>query len=256
MKIYTPPENPEPDLPTIPQTPTRFQYTEYSLLYWKSKIANKFSSPSHELFESWARGTEKVLASRELTVLRHNALATKVQNQQKAKYQNCNILQKHGVLTAEEAWTKKTANNTKQKAILEKKKATLVRITRNRIKNDLKACGIIARRSERERKKAVEALEKAGEFIPIEMLRAIPDPEQTTTEADIELRLQEALVSTIAAIDPSLEDPAVQIDCIVSNADFVGLDSMSGITLMQMMMQILDCFKLYILFITCNRVFV
>jgi hypothetical protein len=38
------------------------------------------------------------------------------------------------------------------------------------------------------------------------MLKAIPNPEKTTTEADIELQLQEALVSTIAAIDPSLDD--------------------------------------------------
>jgi len=38
------------------------------------------------------------------------------------------------------------------------------------------------------------------------MLEAIPDPEKTTTEADIEIQLQEALVSTIAATDPSLDD--------------------------------------------------
>jgi len=98
---------------------------------------------------------------------------------------------------------------------------------------------VIARRNKRERKKAVEALEKTSEFVPIEMLKAIPDPEQTTTEADIELQLQEALISTIAAIDPSLDtadaevvdqavrvDLAVQVDDIASNADFVGLDSM------------------------------
>ena len=99
------------------------------------------------------RGTEKILASGELTILQHNALATKVQNQQKAKYRNRNVLQKNGVLTAEEAWAKKEANNAKRKEILEKKKVTLVRITKNKIQNDLKACGVLARRSERERKK-------------------------------------------------------------------------------------------------------
>jgi hypothetical protein len=70
------------------------------------------------------------------------------------------------------------------------------------------------------------------------MFKAIPDPEQTTTEADIELQLREALISTIAAIDPSLDtadvevvdlavrvDLAAQVDDIASNADFVGLDS-------------------------------
>jgi hypothetical protein len=36
---------------------------------------------------------------------------------------------------------------------------------------------------ERERKKAVETLEKAKEFVPFEMLNAIPNPKKTTTEA-------------------------------------------------------------------------
>ena len=48
----------------------------------------------------------------------------------------------------------------------------------------------------------MEALKKAGNFISLEMLKAIPDTEKTTTEADIELQVQEALVSTIAAMDP------------------------------------------------------
>jgi hypothetical protein len=88
----------------------------------------------------------------------------------------------------------------------------------------------------RERKKAVEALEKAGEFIPLDMLKAIPNPEKTITEADIEAQLQEALISTIAAINPSLDtamdttmdDTGVQVDYIASQADFIpimGLDS-------------------------------
>jgi hypothetical protein len=49
-------------------------------------------------------------------------------------------------------------------------------------------------------------LEKAREFVPLDMLKAIPNPEKTTIEADIKLQLQEALVLTIAAIDPSLDD--------------------------------------------------
>ena len=108
-------------------------------------------------------------------------------------------------MTREEALAKIEVNQAKRKAILDKKKATLIRITRNKIKNDLKARGVVARRQERERKKAVEALEKAKEFVPIKMLEAIPNPEKATTDADIEAQLQEALVSTIAAIDPSLD---------------------------------------------------
>jgi hypothetical protein len=108
-------------------------------------------------------------------------------------------------MTSEEALAKIEVNKAKHKAIQDKKRATLIQITRNKIKNNLKARGVVARRKERERKKAVEALEKSKEFIPLDMLEAIPDPEKTTTEADIELQLQEALVSTISVIDPSLD---------------------------------------------------
>jgi hypothetical protein len=54
------------------------------------------------------------------------------------------VLQKNGVLTAEKAWAKKEVNEAKRKAILNKKKATLVCIARNKIKNNLKARGVAA----------------------------------------------------------------------------------------------------------------
>jgi hypothetical protein len=64
------------------------------------------------------------------------------------------------------------------------------------------------------------------------MLKAIPNLKKTTIEADIELQLHIALVSTIAAIDLSLntaiDNTAVQVDYIALQADFVpliGLDS-------------------------------
>jgi hypothetical protein len=61
-----------------------------------------------------------------------------VQNQQKAKYTNRNILQKHRVLTAKEAIAKKEANQLKRQAIIDKKNTTLVQITRNKIKISIK----------------------------------------------------------------------------------------------------------------------
>jgi hypothetical protein len=77
----------------------------------------------------------------------------------------------------------------------------------------------------------VEALEKASKFIPLDMLEAIPDPEKTTTEADIEIQLQEALVSTIAVIDPSLDssfyatDAMEATDALALQADYIPLDA-------------------------------
>jgi hypothetical protein len=66
-----------------------------------------------------------------------------------------------GFLTAKDAWAKKAANKAKRQAILKKRRATLIQVTRNKIKNELKTCGIAAQRLERERKKQVDALRKA-----------------------------------------------------------------------------------------------
>jgi len=52
MKTYTPPKPLEPELPTLPQTSTRFAHAEYGLIHWKEKIQEKLSSPSQESFNS------------------------------------------------------------------------------------------------------------------------------------------------------------------------------------------------------------
>jgi hypothetical protein len=72
----------------------------------------------------------------------------------------------------------------------------------------------------------VEALQRSKEFVPLEMLEAIPNSEKTTTEADIEAQLQEALVSTIAAIDPSLDDLYCAVQLMEElEADYIPLDT-------------------------------
>jgi hypothetical protein len=71
----------------------------------------------------------------------------------------------------------------------------------------------------------------------MDMLEAIPDPEKTTTDADIDLQLREALISTNTdMIDPGLMDSIVDYkmgsevreggyDNIALQADFVGFDT-------------------------------
>lgn len=73
--------------------------------------------------------------------------------------------------------------------------------------------------SKRERKKAVKALEGAKEFILIKMLEAISNPKKTTTEADIEVRLQGAFVPTTAAIDSSLDTSFCAMEATEAVAD-------------------------------------
>ena len=53
----------------------------------------------------------------------------------------------------------------------------------------MKAHGVIAWRQERERKRKVHELQKAHQFVLMELYEAIPDPEKLTTDADIELQL-------------------------------------------------------------------
>jgi hypothetical protein len=72
MKIYCPLEALAPaleELPILLRMPKRFQEAEYGLVYWKEKMVDKFNSPSCKLFNSWARGIEKILVGGELTIL-------------------------------------------------------------------------------------------------------------------------------------------------------------------------------------------
>ena len=69
------------------------------------------------------------------------------------------------------------------------------------------------------------------------MLQAIPDPELSITEADINLQLREALISTTAEMDPELDAALLKMETtgsdldtgveVVSQADYIsfsGLD--------------------------------
>jgi hypothetical protein len=95
----------------------------------------------------------------------------------------------------------------------------LIRTTRNKIKNELKACRVAVRKLERERKRQVEALQKAKEFVPFHLLEAIPDPELSTTEADIDLQLRERLISTSAEIDLDLDSTLQETKTMGSNVN-------------------------------------
>ena len=152
-----------------------------------------------------------------------------MQNQQKAKYCSRNVLQKNRVLTAEDAWAKKAANNAKKQAILDKRRATLIQVTQNRIKNEWKTKGIAARKQEREWKKTVEALQKAKQFVPVDLLQAIPDPKLSITEAEINLQLREALISTTAELGLDLDAALLNIETIGSSDDTqVGVDPIAS----------------------------
>src|SRR5436190_17082476 len=135
-----------------------------------------------------------MLSYGELTTLQLQLLSTKVANQQKAKSRSRNILQKHSVLTGADAHRMKAEKAAKTEANKEKCRQYIERVVKNKIRNELKARGVLARRQERERKKKVQELEKANSFVPFELCEVIPDPEKDTTDVDIELQLRETLI--------------------------------------------------------------
>jgi hypothetical protein len=64
----------------------------------------------------------------------------------------------------------------------------------------LTARSVAACKLERERKKRVELLQKTKEFIPLELLKPIPDLEISVTKADIDLQLREKLIANPATL--------------------------------------------------------
>jgi hypothetical protein len=114
MKIYASPE--QSSSPTqLPQTPTKFIHSELKLRHWQEKLPLLLSSPSAREWDSFSRGTERVLASGELAVLQYTLLSTKVANQQKAKLQSRAVLQTHsGPLTAADAWKRRQRKGTER----------------------------------------------------------------------------------------------------------------------------------------------
>jgi hypothetical protein len=73
-------------------------------------------------------------------------------------------------------------------------------ITHNKIKNKYRACGVVACKQERERKKQVKLLQKAKEFVLLKLLKPILDLELSIAKANIELQLRRRLISNLAPL--------------------------------------------------------
>jgi hypothetical protein len=105
---------------------------------------------------------------------------------------------------------------------MEQRNATLVQVTRNKIKNKLKTCRIAACKLEREHKKQVKLLQKAKEFVPLKLLKPILDPELSVTKADIKLQLCKRLISNPAAL-------GLKIDSILRQTQTTSSPSSGGV---------------------------
>jgi hypothetical protein len=197
MRVYALPERP-PDPPEIPRTPTRFMHSELKLQHWQTKISHLLSSPSAREWDSWARGTENILASGELAVLQYDLLSTKVANQQKAKVKSRGVVMaSNGPLTATDALKRKEDKARKSKEAQEKSTNYKARIALNRVKRELHSRGVQARKAELARKREVNKLLKANQEVSPDLLMPIPDPEKEAHEADLQEEASTQLISTM-----------------------------------------------------------
>ena len=105
---------------------------------------------------------------------------------------------------------------------MDKRNATLVQVIRNKIKNKLKTCRIAACKLERECKKQVELLQKAKEFVLLELLKPILDLELSVIEANIKLQLRKRLISNLAAL-------GFEIDSILRQTQTTSSPSSRGV---------------------------
>ena len=128
--------------------------------------------------------------------------------QSKARIGNRHSINTGGPIDVETARQKKRAKEQKEKdeAIRKTQKAIDNNIRRSKIAFNRR--GIEARKSERERRKILLELTAREEFIPLELLVPIRDPEKDSTPADLEsLQPHPSLVQALQELQPSSIDP-------------------------------------------------
>ena len=153
-------------------------------------------------------------------------LNTKLKNQQKARIRGGNrtSIQKFGPLTGEDAALLIKERQEKEEVEVERKKNKKIKSVRRKIRKALYDQGVTARKQERDRKKEVAELTRTAQFIPIKLLKPIPDPEKLTTEEEIELQVQEPLILIPGFNGYDMDEERPQfVTGRVENSDLKGL---------------------------------
>jgi hypothetical protein len=149
-------------------------------------VPDILSSPSARRFQSWAHATKVHLSKAQLQHHENQLVRQQLIAQSKPRIGNRRSINTGGPIDVETARQKKRAKEQKEKddAIRRAQKAINNNIQKSKIA--LNRRGIEARKSERERKKLLLELTAKEEFIPLELLVPIYDPEKDPTLADLE----------------------------------------------------------------------
>jgi hypothetical protein len=167
LKVFTPPLDSEPELPTLPRTPKKSGHVEQATFEWEERIPDQWSSPSKERFRSFLRGTREVAAG---SALREQPLA--VYEQQRVDRINAKTAPKRwhyqlhpNGLTLEDA--QRIEDEIREKA--ERKQATaqqrnIDKLWREERDREYRK-GVIARENERQRKRELKLRQASGVYI-------------------------------------------------------------------------------------------
>ncbi len=174
--------------------------SENQLQVWKDKFTPLLSSPSKHQFHTSIKGMEEVLVDAQIREFDFSMLQGQVQQSQNRKSRSHRTLQLGGALTATHAHAKIQQKARKEVDKQEKQIARIAKAEASQAKKALHQAGVEAQRKERERKKEVTRLTRANEFIPIELLTPIVDPEaQAKAQA-------EGVVGQIEVLDMAGDD--------------------------------------------------
>jgi hypothetical protein len=155
------------------------------------------------------QGVKVYLVKAQLQLYNNEIMQSRLQEQLKARNTNRRSLNAGGPLNVEEAREKQVAKRKKETDESIRKAQKAITEAANKAKRALNRRGIEARKLERERRQLLEELQVRNEFIDVDLLDPIPDPEKNPTAEDLESlqphpSLVQALVDLQVPIDPEL----------------------------------------------------
>ncbi len=193
--------------------PTTYFQCEIGGEEWEKCVPNLvLSSPSRMRFTKWMQGVKVYLTKAQLQLCDNEIMQSWLQEQLKAWSTSWWSLNSGGPLNVEEAREKQAAKREKEtdEAIRKAQKAITKAV--NKAKKALNQQGIKARKLERERRQLVQELQARNEFIDVDLLDPIPNPEKNLTTEDLEsLQLHPSLVQVLVELQVPI-DPQLLID--------------------------------------------
>ena len=199
------------ELPNL--QPASYYQCEVRSQEWEKRVPLAMSSPSSRRFRGWIHGVQVQLTRAQLQLYDNQLITSRLQEQQKARTSNRRSLNSGGPLEVTDARNKIMAKEKKEKdeAIRRAKKAISEAV--NKAKRALNRQGINARKLERERRKIVADLSARNEFIEVDLLDPIRDPEKDPTPGELEtLKPHPSLVQALEALQPPINLQLIESD--------------------------------------------